>query len=192
MARLPGVGALFVAAEHELGGDEQTVLQAGVDAQLGFDAVVVPSWRFVTDLGDPDASVAVLTTGQSGNPASPHWNDQAGLWASGGGRPVHPAAVEAVADRSLRLSPGGIGGHAEVPTAPAPRHASVRCPAAEEEAKASPAWYGYLVLGLILLGVLIIVFNYADFLLPGGTQQHWLWIGLGVIAAGFIAATRWR
>jgi hypothetical protein len=49
-----------------------------------------------------------------------------------------------------------------------------------------------LVLGVILLGVLIIVLNYADFLLPGGTQQHWLWIGLGTIGVGFIAATRWR
>lgn len=108
MARLPGVGELFVAADHELGGDEQTVLQAGIDARLGFDAVVVPSWRFVTDLGDPDSSVAVLTTGQSGNPASPHWNDQAELWASGGVRPAPftRPAVEAVADRSLLLSPG--------------------------------------------------------------------------------------
>jgi penicillin amidase len=69
MAKLPGAGELFTAADHELGGDEQTVLQAGIDARLGFDAVVVPSWRFVTDLGDPDASVAVLATGQSGNPA---------------------------------------------------------------------------------------------------------------------------
>ena len=58
--------------------------------------------------------------------------------------------------------------------------------------KPSPRWYGFLVLGLILLGVLIIVLNYADFLLPGGTQQHWLWIGLGTIGLGFIAATRWR
>ena len=108
MARLPGVGTMFVAADHELGGDEQTVLQAGIDARLGFDAVVVPSWRFVTDLGDPDASLAVLTTGQSGNPASPHWNDQAGLWASGGVRPAPftRPSVEAAADRSLLLSPG--------------------------------------------------------------------------------------
>ena len=65
-------------------------------------------------------------------------------------------------------------------------------PPPKKKAKASPAWYGYLVLGLIVLGVLIIVLNYANFLLPGGTQQHWLWVGLGVIAAGFIAATRWR
>jgi hypothetical protein len=65
-------------------------------------------------------------------------------------------------------------------------------PPPKRKPRASPAWYGYLVLGLIVLGVLIIVLNYANFLLPGGTQQHWLWVGLGVIAAGFIAATRWR
>ncbi len=108
LARFPGAGPLFVAAEHELGGDEQTVLQSGIDAHLGYEAVVVPSWRFVADLADPDRSAAVLTTGQSGNPASPHWNDQAGLWASGELRPcpVTRAAVEAAAERSLVLLPG--------------------------------------------------------------------------------------
>ena len=70
--------------------------------------------------------------------------------------------------------------------------APLRRAADEAEAQAEPRWYGFVVLGLILLGVLIIVLNYANFLLPGGTQQHWLWIGLGVIGAGFVAATRWR
>jgi penicillin amidase len=108
LARFPGAGALFVAAEHELGGDEQTVLQSGIDAHLGFEAVVVPSWRFVADLGDPDRSAAVLTTGQSGNPVSPHWSDQAALWGTGELRPcpVTRAAVEAAAERSLVLLPG--------------------------------------------------------------------------------------
>jgi hypothetical protein len=64
-------------------------------------------------------------------------------------------------------------------------------PPPKKKPKASPAWYGYLVLGLILLGVLVIVLNYMG-AVPGGTQQHWLWIGLGVIAAGFVAATQWR
>jgi len=108
LARLPMVGALFVAAEHELGGDEQTVLQAGVDARLGFDAVVIPSWRVVIDLADLDRSAAVLTTGQSGNPVSPHWNDQTDLWARGELRPcpfTRPA-VEAAAERTLTLLPG--------------------------------------------------------------------------------------
>jgi penicillin amidase len=108
LARLPVVGPLFVAAEHELGGDEQTVLAAGVDARLGFDAAVIPSWRFVADLADPDRSAAVLTTGQSGNPASAHWADQSELWARGELRPCpfSRAAVQAAAERSLRLLPG--------------------------------------------------------------------------------------
>ena len=108
LARLPGIGALFVAAEHELGGDEQTVLQGGFDARLGFEAAVVPSWRLIVDLADPDGSLAVLTTGQSGNPASPHWNDQSALWAAGELRacPFTRPAVEAAAVHSMRLAPG--------------------------------------------------------------------------------------
>jgi hypothetical protein len=64
-------------------------------------------------------------------------------------------------------------------------------PPPKKRPKASPRWYGYFVIGLILLGVALIVLNYMDFI-PGGTQQHWLWIGLGVIAGGFAAATQWR
>jgi penicillin G amidase len=108
LARLPGLGAMFVAAEVEIGGDEQTVLQSSVDGRLGFDAVVVPSWRQVVDLSNVDATLAVLCTGQSGNPASPHWSDQTPLWAAGELRPcpfTRPA-VEAAAEHRLALVPG--------------------------------------------------------------------------------------
>ena len=64
-------------------------------------------------------------------------------------------------------------------------------PPPKKKPRSSPRWYGFLVLGLILLGVLLIVLNYMG-AIPGGTQQHWLWIGLGFIAAGFVAATQWR
>lgn len=64
-------------------------------------------------------------------------------------------------------------------------------PAPKKKRKASPRWYGYLVLGLMLVGVAVIVLNYMDFI-PGGTQPYWLWVGLGVIAAGFGASTQWR
>jgi len=108
LARMPGLGPVFVAGEHELGGDEQTVLQAGFDAHLGFDALVIPSWRVVVDLADLDASRAVLTTGQSGNPSSPHWNDQSALWEAGELRecPFSRPAVEAASERSMLLVPG--------------------------------------------------------------------------------------
>ncbi|HZD17185.1 MAG TPA: cell division protein CrgA [Actinomycetota bacterium] len=64
-------------------------------------------------------------------------------------------------------------------------------PPPKKRPKESPSWYGFLVLGLMGLGVAIIVLNYMS-VMPGGTQQHWLWIGLGIIAAGFGAATQWR
>jgi hypothetical protein len=62
-------------------------------------------------------------------------------------------------------------------------------PPPKKRPKASPRWYGYLVIGLILLGVGVIVWNY----MRGDSAQNlFLWVGLGIIAAGFGAATRWR
>ncbi len=64
-------------------------------------------------------------------------------------------------------------------------------PPTKKRPRPSPRWFGGLVLGLLGVGIALIVLNYMD-LTPGGTQQHWLWIGLGFIAAGFGAATQWR
>ena len=105
---MPGLEPLFVATEHPLGGDEQTVNNAGYEGDGPFDVYVVPSWRAVYDLSDLDRSGGVLPTGQSGNPASPHWNDQADAWVRGELRPLPftRAAVEAAATARLDLRPG--------------------------------------------------------------------------------------
>jgi penicillin amidase len=108
LAAIPGLEPLFIAADIELGGDEQTVMQAGFDGRDGYPAAVIPSWRAVYDLADLDRSVGVLPAGVSGNPASPHWNDQTERWL--GGQP-HPlpftdAAVAAATVDDLRLTPG--------------------------------------------------------------------------------------
>ena len=107
LGRLPGLEPLFVAAELPLGGDEQTVSNAGFEGDGPFDVAVVPSWRAVYDLADLDASGGVLPTGQSGNPASPHWSDQTELWAAGELRPLPftRPAVEAAAAARLDLRP---------------------------------------------------------------------------------------
>ena len=47
-----------------------------------------PSERQIVDLGDVDASVSIIPTGQSGQPYSRHWGDQTALWASGGTKPM--------------------------------------------------------------------------------------------------------
>ena len=108
LGRMPGLEPLFVAAELPLGGDEQTVNNAGFEGDGPFDVYVVPSWRAVYDLSDLDASMGILPTGQSGNPSSPHWNDQSQAWAAGELRPLPftRGAVEAAATDRLALLPG--------------------------------------------------------------------------------------
>lgn len=64
-------------------------------------------------------------------------------------------------------------------------------PPPKKNPKPSPRWFGWLVLGLMGLGVAVIVLNYMG-LVPGGTRPAWLYSGLAAIALGFVAATRWR
>ena len=107
LGRMPGLEPLFVAAEHPLGGDEQTVNNAGFEGEGPFRVYVIPSWRVVYDLSDLDASSGILPTGQSGNPASQHWNDQTDRWVAGELRPLPftRAAVEEAATERLALIP---------------------------------------------------------------------------------------
>lgn len=63
-------------------------------------------------------------------------------------------------------------------------------PAPKRKPKTSSKWYGPLLLVVMGAGVLVIVLNYMG--LFGGAQQQWLYVGLGLIAVGFVGATRWR
>ena len=91
----------------EWGGDEQTVLQGQFEPGASYDAVVVPSWRHIVDLADIDASRGIHPVGQSGNPASPHWNDFVEPWSKGQYHPLPftRAAVERNAEHRLGLVP---------------------------------------------------------------------------------------
>jgi penicillin amidase len=46
------------------------------------------SERQIVDLGDVDASVSIIPTGQSGQPFARHWGDQTALWANGQTKPM--------------------------------------------------------------------------------------------------------
>jgi LPXTG-motif cell wall-anchored protein len=67
-------------------------------------------------------------------------------------------------------------------------------PPPKPKPKPSPRWLGPTILTILLLGVVVIVLNYLG-LVPGtGGQANnlYLWVGLGLIAVGFGAATQWR
>jgi hypothetical protein len=77
----------------------------------------------------------------------------------------------------------------------ASRRPYVPPPKTKKKPKASsPKWYAGLTIGLMLFGVGIIVLNYMGMIPGAGGQTYavFLWVGLGVISAGFIAATRLR
>jgi len=59
------------------------------------------------------------------------------------------------------------------------------------DADHSPRWYGWMLLGLLLVGMLIITLNYLA-VLPGSTSSWYLVAGLVLMFSAFYMATRYR
>ncbi len=93
---------------YPIGGDADTVAQAGVDPWNPFTATAFSvSYRQVFDTGDWDRGVFILPTGQSGHPASPHYADMVSAWRNGEYRslPFSPHAVRDQAEETIQLTP---------------------------------------------------------------------------------------
>jgi penicillin G amidase len=70
------------------GGAQETVSQIAYDPNDPYNAVWAPSWRMVADPADPDRSRWQMFTGQSGHPASPHYDDLQADWLEGRTQPM--------------------------------------------------------------------------------------------------------
>ncbi len=70
------------------GGAQETVSQIAYDPSDPYKAVWAPSWRMVADPTDPDGSRWQMFTGQSGHPASPHYDDLQADWLEGRTQPM--------------------------------------------------------------------------------------------------------
>jgi hypothetical protein len=57
--------------------------------------------------------------------------------------------------------------------------------------KESPPWVPVLMFGLLIAGLVMIVFNYIEFL-PGSVSNWYLIGGLGLIFGGILTATQYR
>lgn len=89
MARIPGVGRIWKPVTYPLGGDGNSVSQAGGALAFPPGAVrVIPSCRMILDVGDWDACLSTLPGGQSGHPASEHYQDSIEDWLHGAYHPM--------------------------------------------------------------------------------------------------------
>ena len=70
------------------GGAQETVSQIAYDPNDPYKAVWAPSWRMVADPADPGRSRWQMFTGQSGHPASPHYDDLQPDWLEGRTQPM--------------------------------------------------------------------------------------------------------
>jgi len=70
------------------GGAQETVSQIAYDPNDPYRAVWAPSWRLVADPTDPDRSRWQMFTGQSGHPASRHYDDLQADWLDGRTQPL--------------------------------------------------------------------------------------------------------
>ena len=96
---------------YPIPGDGSTVLQtatkAGGPTSL---ALVSPAYRSIMEVGNWDAAIAVINTGQSGHPVSRHYDDQMSLWRAGEYHnvPFSDEAVERATSSVLELQPSAF------------------------------------------------------------------------------------
>ena len=85
LGALPGVGFLFNVGPFAAPGSGYTVWNGHYSHADPFRLTLTPALRWVCDLSREDAGAAeaVLTTGQSGDPLSPHYRSLFPLWLRG-------------------------------------------------------------------------------------------------------------
>lgn len=77
------------------------------------------------------------------------------------------------------------------PSAHRPEASRRYTPPVPQEFKVSPRWVPIVMFALLGIGLVVIFCNYLG-VLPGGTKNSYLLVGLGAILGGIITATQYR
>ncbi|MHB8510744.1 MAG: penicillin acylase family protein [Actinomycetota bacterium] len=104
---MPLLHDLFSSGPFEVGGGDDTINRGVFYPAEGFVDGALPSARLIMDLSNFDNSRSVITTGNSGNPASPHYRDQSTMWSKVEDHPMlfSRDAINAAAEGALTLLP---------------------------------------------------------------------------------------
>ena len=110
MGGLPALGWILNITQS-LSGGEFTVARSSLygAGDMPFQADTGAGFRAVIDLADPDSSVFIIATGQSGHPLSRHYDDLGELWRRGEYIPMSldPELARAAANGVMVLTPEG-------------------------------------------------------------------------------------
>ena len=109
LGKVPGL-KWFVNIRQSTSGGDFTLMRGetrGGDGPDAFANVHAAGYREVLDFADPDSSVFIISTGQSGHPLSSHYDDLSELWRSGDYIPMSldPALARAAAVGTTHLIP---------------------------------------------------------------------------------------
>jgi len=107
-SRVRALARFFSRGPYPLGGDGTTVWSGYSNMHdLDSSTIIGPPYRFIADLSHLEGSQGQLVPGQSGNPASPHYDDQIDAWFSGDYHPMTTPATELRKGHAslLRLTP---------------------------------------------------------------------------------------
>jgi acyl-homoserine-lactone acylase len=94
---------------YPAGGDHSTLNVSAYQWGQDFDTWLIPAMRMVVDFGREEPLIGVNSSGQSGNPASPHYADGIEAWRKGQymGFPFQPKNLDkAYGSKRLLLTPG--------------------------------------------------------------------------------------
>lgn len=102
--RVPELSRHLNRGPYPLGGDGNTLWATGNGLTPAASAGVVgPPFRFIADLGDLDHCLGLLVPGNSGRPASPHYDDQIDAWFAGDYHPMLYARQDVEREAAARL-----------------------------------------------------------------------------------------
>lgn len=108
LGNFPVVGGAF-NREVDMNGGAYTLLRAAnaMASRRPYAAVHGAGYRAIYDLGAPDASLYMISMGQSGNVFSPYYDDLLGLWGASGyiAIPTTPEVLSGTAAHALWLEP---------------------------------------------------------------------------------------
>jgi penicillin amidase len=105
MGRQKPLDRVFDVGPFPVGGDGQTIWATTgmMDRLDSSEGVVGPPFRFLADLSDLRNSLGLLAPGQSGQPGSPHYDDQVQGWFDGGYHPILTTREEALREQEAVL-----------------------------------------------------------------------------------------